>query len=196
MTTKLFSITRQVLHTKKWEKVGRNWQRFMLSSVWMLGALMALPVVFLLEMKNKDEPIYSLSCKIAHLLEVVYILFIVFSYLVLLTFYLLLVIGVRRTFKSKSDKKKLRVTKLFIRILFASLVIGIFPVVFRMLYVIAHFTASEELLNVSRILTFVECFYFFNYFLNPFLYVFASRHHMSESNSKTKSFLMALNDNS
>ncbi|XP_073337106.1 urotensin-2 receptor-like [Pagrus major] len=192
----LISIQRyyQVLHPKKWEKLGRIWQRLLLFSVWMLGALVALPAVFLLtEVKNEDDWTDSRSCRnqrITPLLEAVYISFIVFCHLVLFYFYQLLVRGVHRT--KMADKKKPRVTKLFIRIIAASLVVGFFPLVLRVVYVVALFTESAELLHVSQMLTFVECFYFFNHCLNPFLYFFASRHQPGGG----KSLLMPLNDNS
>ncbi|KAM9334581.1 urotensin-2 receptor-like [Symphorus nematophorus] len=196
----LISIQRyyQVLHPKKWAKLRRNWQRVPLFTVWMLGALVALPVVFSLrEVKNDDHWSDGRSCKnprIAPVLEVVYILFAVFSHLVLLSFYLLLVRGVKRT--QMPDKKQPRVTQLFIRIIAVSLVVAFFPLILRVLYAAAHFTESDKLLYFSRMLTFVECLYFFNHCLNPFLYFFASRHHRSESNNKRKSLLTPLNDNS
>ncbi|XP_037616686.1 C5a anaphylatoxin chemotactic receptor 1-like [Sebastes umbrosus] len=194
----LISIQRyyQVLHPNKWARLGRIWQRFLLFTVWMLGALVALPVVFLLEEKAEDEWTYGHSCRnqrITPVLEAFYILFIVSSHLVVLSFYLLLVRGVKRT--QMPNKKQPRVTELFIRILAVSLVVGFFPLVLRMLYVAALFTASNKLLQVSKMLTFVECFYFFNHCLNPFLYFFASRHHRGESNTKRKCLLMPLNDN-
>ncbi|XP_045927841.1 type-1B angiotensin II receptor-like [Micropterus dolomieu] len=194
----LISIQRyyQVLHTKKWESLARTWQRLFLSSVWMLGALEALPVVFSLkEVNTKSERTEGPTCRnqrIKPVLEVVYILFIVFSHLVLLSFYLLLVRGVKRN--QMPGKKQPRVNKLFIRIIAASLVVGFFPLILRVVYVAALFTDSEKLLIVSQKLTFVECFYFFNHCLNPFLYFFASRHHTGESNSKRKFHLMSLND--
>ncbi|XP_070785443.1 urotensin-2 receptor-like [Enoplosus armatus] len=196
----LISIQRyyQVIHPKKWDRLGRTWQRFLLFTVWMLGALVALPVVFsLTEVKPKNEQIEGPTCsnqRITPVVEVVYILFIVFSHLVLLSFYVLLVRGVNRT--QMPDKKQPRVTKLFIRIITVSLVVGFFPLILRVVYVAALFKESDKLLRVSQMLTFVECFYFFNHCLNPFLYFFASRHHRGESNSKRKSLLMPLNDNS
>ncbi|KAM8740193.1 urotensin-2 receptor-like [Acanthopagrus schlegelii] len=186
----------QVLHPKKWEKLGRIWQRLLLFTVWMLAALVALPVVFFLtEVKNEDDLTDSRSCKnqrITPVLEAVYISFIVFCHLLLFCFYLLLVRGVHRTQMAK--KKKPRVTKLFIRIIAASLVVGFFPLVLRVVYVTALFTESAKLLHVSQMLTFVECFYFFSHFLNPFLYFFVSRHPGCERNSARKSLLMPLND--
>ena len=156
---------------------------------------MALPVVFLLtEVKNKAVLTDGRSCRnqrITPVLEAVYISFIVFCHIVLFCFYLLLVKGVHRT--QMTDKKKPRVTKLFIRIIAASLVVGFFPLVLRVVYVTALFTESADMLHVSQMLTFVECFYFFNHFLNPFLYFFASRH---PGNERKKRLLMSLNDNS
>lgn len=90
-----FLIICQVLHPKKWEKLGRIWQRLLLFTVWMLAALMALPVVFLLtEVKNEDDLTDGRSCRnqrITPMLEAVYISFIVFCHIVLFCFYLLLV---------------------------------------------------------------------------------------------------------
>lgn len=159
---------------------------------------MALPVVFFLkEVKSKDRQTESRSCRnqrVTPQLEAVYISFIACSHLILWSFYLLLVRGVKRT--QMPNKKKPRVTQLFIRIIAVFLAVGFFPLVLRMLYVAASLIGSDKLLHVSKTLTFVECFYFFNHCLNPFLYFFASRHHRSESCSKRRSLLMPLNDNS
>lgn len=163
----------------------------------MLAALMALPVVFSLrDVKTKDEWNDVRTCRnqrITPVLQAVYILIIFFSHVVLWTFYLLLVRGVNRT--QMSGKKKPRVLKLFIRIIAVFLVVGFFPLILRVVYVAALFTASEELLRVSQMLTFVECFYFFHHCLNPFLYFFASRHDRRESSNKKKRFFMPLDDN-
>lgn len=186
----------QVLHSEKWANLQRTWQRLFLFGVWALGALVALPVVFLLmEVQTEEERTAGCSCqnmRVRPELEAVYIFYTAFSYVVLLFFYVLLVRGVKRNQMPK--KKQPRVTWLFIRIIAVSLVVGFFPLVLRVVYVAALFTKSSDLLRVSKMLTFVECFYFFNYCLNPFLYFFASRHQRREGDAKRKSLLMPLND--
>ncbi|XP_018540701.1 urotensin-2 receptor [Lates calcarifer] len=192
----LISIQRyyQILHNAKWEKLGRNWQRLLLMSVWMLATLEALPVVFsLTDVKTKSEQTDFRSCsnqRIAPMLEQVYIIYIVFSQIVLLSFYVLLVRGVKRIQRPNKKQCYERVTKLFIRIIAVYLVVGFFPLILRTLYVCARLMGSEKLLHVSKMLTFVECFYFFNHCLNPFLYFFASRHYKRVHKSSL------LNDNS
>nr|XP_046235168.1 atypical chemokine receptor 4-like [Scatophagus argus] len=191
----LISIQRycQVLHPKKWDKLGRTWQRFLLFGVWMLGALVALPIVFFLTHDDEQTDGHSWkNLRITPELEVVYIIFVVFSYLALLSFYVLLVRGVNRI--KMANRKKPRVIKIFIRIMAASLVVGFLPVIFRIVYVAALLTSSNKVLSVSKKLTVAECFYCFNYCLNPFLYFFSSRNHVTESN-KRRSFLMTLDDN-
>ncbi|XP_067345739.1 type-1 angiotensin II receptor-like [Channa argus] len=176
----LISLQRyyQVLHPEKWAKVHRTWQRILLFSVWMLGALMALPAAFLQRNANFTTEQTDNNCcshqRITPVLEVVYISFTVCSYLVLLSVYLLLVKGVKKT--QMPDKKQPRVTKLFIRIIAVSLFVAFFPLVLRLFNVAARVTESKEMLHVSKMLTFLECFYFYNHCLNPFLYFFASRH--------------------
>lgn len=186
----------QVLQPQKWAKVHRTWQRILLSSVWILGGLTALPVVFFL--KNKEgDPTEVYSCKNQRIrpeLEMIYIVFVVFSHLVLLSCYVLLVRGVHRT--KMSNKKKPRVTKLFIRIILVSLVAGFLPLSLRVLYVTATLTKQEEVLHISRKLMFMECFYFTIHCMNPFLYFFASRHQRQDSSTMKKRLLMPLNDSS
>ncbi|XP_047431922.1 G-protein coupled receptor 183-like [Mugil cephalus] len=196
----LISIQRyyQVIHPQKWEKVNRTWQRILLSSVWILGGLMALPVLFFLTKVNSNEgnqnDNHCENQRVSPVLEAIYIGFVVFSHLVLLSCYLMLVKGVHR--KKMSVKKKPRVTRLFIRILFASLIVGFLPLILRVFYVFASLTESEHLLCLSRKLTFVECFYFLIYCMNPFLYFFSSRHQRRESFRQKKRFLMPLDDSS
>ncbi|XP_044199243.1 G-protein coupled receptor 183-like [Thunnus albacares] len=191
----LISIQRyyQVLHPKKWDELRRRWQRVILSSVWLLGALVALPVVFsLIDAKTVTEQNDGRSCKnqrITPVLEAVYILFIVFSHLVLLTFYLLLVRGLKNNQMPNKKDPSGRFTKLFIRIIAVSLVVALLPLILRVLYVAALFTASDDLMLISRKLTFVECFYFFGHCLNPFLYFFSSRHQKRDSDMKRKTFI-------
>ncbi|XP_049423278.1 type-1 angiotensin II receptor-like [Epinephelus fuscoguttatus] len=194
----LISIQRyyQILHHKKWSKLKRIWQRVSLFAVWMLGALVALPAVFLLrEVEIEDEWTDGHSCKnkrIEPVLETFYISFMVFSQFVVLSFYLLLVRGVNRA--QMPAKKQDKTNKLFMRIIAVSLVFGFSPLVLRTMYVAALFTESDRLLRVSKMLTFVECLYFFNPCLNPFLYFFASRHYRKEGGTKRRCLLMPLND--
>ncbi|XP_023273657.1 C5a anaphylatoxin chemotactic receptor 1-like [Seriola lalandi dorsalis] len=181
----------QILHPNKWAKLDRTWQRLLLFSVWMLATLEAFPVVFsLTDIKKEWTSTHSCSNHtITPFFEVVYIIFIVVSHLVLLSCYVLLVRGVNRAKMAK--KKEPRATKLFIRIIAVSLAVAFFPLILRMLYVVALFKDSEELLHVSKMLTFVECFYFFNHCLNPFLYFFASQYGNRDSSQKNN----FLNDN-
>ncbi|XP_055367507.1 prokineticin receptor 2-like isoform X5 [Betta splendens] len=60
----LISIQRyyQVLHPEKWVKVDRMWQRILLFSVWMLGAFVALPAVFMTRNEARTEKTATLSC--------------------------------------------------------------------------------------------------------------------------------------
>lgn len=78
------------------------------------------------------------------------------------------------------DMKNFRVNQVFIKIIAISLIVGVLPLTLRVLYVTARLTGSEQLLKLSKKFTFVECFYFFNHCLNPFLYFFASRHQRSK----------------
>ncbi|XP_026219499.1 type-1 angiotensin II receptor-like [Anabas testudineus] len=172
----LISIQRyyQVLHPEKWAKVQRTWQRILLSSVWMLGALMAFPAIFMTQARN--EQISGSSCSVQGIkpeLEVFYISFVVFCYVALFSLYLLLVKGVKK--RQMSDRKQPRATKIFIRIIAVYLVTGFLPLISRMYYVAALFSKSDTMLCTSKIMTFVECFYFFNHCMNPFLYFYASR---------------------
>ncbi|XP_029351170.1 P2Y purinoceptor 8-like [Echeneis naucrates] len=169
----------QIVRPDQWAKLSRNWQRLLLCSVWMLASLEALPVVF--SLKHNDNKSIPLCCgyRIAAAFEAAYIAFFVFGHLVLLSCYLLLV---RRLNQTKMARKKLpRATKLFVRIIAVSLAVSFFPLIVRMLYVAAlYIEDSDKLLEVSKKLTVVECFYFFNHCLNPFLYFFASRHEKTD----------------
>ncbi|KAG7240740.1 hypothetical protein INR49_026629 [Caranx melampygus] len=177
----------QILHPQKWGRLARNWQRLLLSSVWMLAALEALPVVFsLTDMKTKKEWTGGHSCgdhSIAPAFEAVYIGFMILSHLALLTCYVLLVRGVSRA--KMAEGKQPRATKLFIRIIAVSLAVAFFPFILRMLYVVALSTGNKDLLYISQMLTFVECFYFFNHCLNPFLYFFSSHYHKDSNKRNT-----------
>ncbi|XP_055367504.1 C5a anaphylatoxin chemotactic receptor 1-like isoform X2 [Betta splendens] len=143
----LISIQRyyQVLHPEKWVKVDRMWQRILLFSVWMLGAFVALPAVFMTRNEARTEKTGGPICNnlgIKPELEAAYISFVVFSYLVLFSFYLLLVKGVKRT--QMPNKKQPRATKIFIRIIAVYLVTGFFPVFLRTFYVVALFTGRDS----------------------------------------------------
>lgn len=142
---------------------------------------MALPSVFMTpaETRNeqrddKDKDHSCINQGIKPELEVVYISFLIFSYIVLFSLYLLLVKGVKQ--RQMHDSNQPRATKIFIRIIAVYLVVGFFPLLLRIYYVAALFSKSHTLLCISKMLTFMECFYFFNHCLNPFLYFFASRH--------------------
>lgn len=178
----------QVLHPRKWANLGKRWQRFLLFTAWMLGALLALPVVFsLIKVKTEDKCTDGYSCNnrmITPALQIVYVLFIVFSQIVLLSFYLLLVRRVSQT--QMPDRKPLRSTKIIITIIVVSLVVCFIPLILRVVHVSVFFTA-DKVHHISKILTFAECFYFFKHCLNPFLYFFASRLHNYKSNTTSKS---------
>lgn len=195
-TTKTLHFICQILHPQKWYKLRRRWQRLLLSSVWLLGAIIALPVVFsLIDVKTAEEQYDGRSCKnqrIAPALEAVYILFIVCCHIGLLSLYMLVVKGVKKTEIPDKKQSSVRINQLFIRIIAASLVVNVLPLILRVLYVIALFTKSQTLLLFSKKLTFVECFYFFTHCLNPFLYFFASQPEKRENNSKKKIYFMSL----
>lgn len=187
----IFFFFCQVLRPEKWIKVVRAWQRLSLFSVWLLGALLAIPPVFFLsEEKNKEKG----SCKnlrVSPVFERSYILFTVFSHVLLLSCYLPLTRGVDRI--QRSSEKKLRVTKLVLHIIAVSLVFAFIALMFRTVHVTLSLTASEKLLHVSEVLTFMECFYFFKHALNPLLYYFVVQH---ESTAKMLRLFMPLNDSS
>ncbi|XP_030576059.1 C-C chemokine receptor type 9-like [Archocentrus centrarchus] len=193
----LISIQRyyQVLRPEKWIKVVRTWQRVLLFSVWLLGALLAIPAVFFLsEVKNKEKRIDEGSCKnlrVSPVLEWSYILFTVYSHVVLLSCYPLLARKVNRI--QRSSKEKLRITKLVLHIMAVSLVFAFIALIFRTVYVTLSLTASEKLLYMSKVLIFMECFYFFKHTLNPLLYCFVGQH---ESTAKTLRIFIPLNDSS
>ncbi|KAM4569215.1 P2Y purinoceptor 4-like [Odontesthes bonariensis] len=183
----------QILHHAKWAKVNRTWQRILLFSVWMLAALLALPPVFsLTEVKRETEQPSCKSKRVTPEVEVIYIVYTVSCHLLLLFFCVLLVRGVKRL--KMCDKKKRSVTKLFSRIIAVSLIVSFLPLMARVIYVTARLTESKNLLNVSKWITFIECFYFTNHCLNPWLYFFASLKQKREPNSERGHFLMPLDD--
>lgn len=153
---------------------------------------MALPVVILPKDDKSSDCSFCNVQRITPQLEAIYIIFIVFSHLILLSFYVLLVRGVKQT--QMPDKTQPRVNKLVIRIIAVFLLVGFFPLIVRMLYAAARFMKLEYLCRISMMLTFVECFYFFSHCLNPFLYFFASGHHKRDKSTKRNSLF--LNDNS
>ncbi|MEQ2258952.1 hypothetical protein XENORESO_004900 [Xenotaenia resolanae] len=163
----------------------------------MLGGLLPLPLVLsLTDGKMGDEPSNRLSCRnklITPQAEVVYMVIIISCQLVVLFFYVQLVRGVKKV--QKSNEKKQKINKLFSRILAVSL-IDFLPLFARIVAIAAHSTGSKMLSDVSKNLTFIECFYFLNHCLNPLLYFFASRHQLRDRGKKRKIFLMALNENS
>ncbi|XP_016519987.1 C-X-C chemokine receptor type 5-like [Poecilia formosa] len=192
----LISIQRyyQILHHAKWKKVTRAWQRVLLCGVWILGALLPLPLVLSLMDKNKDAD--KTSCRnkmITPQAEVVHVAVAISAQLVVLVFYVKLVRGVRKV--QMSDRKKQKINRLFTRILAVSL-IDFLPLFARLVAVAAHFRPSKTLSEVSKNLTSIEYLYFLNHCLNPLLYFFASRHQLRDREKKRKLFLMALNDSS
>uniref|UniRef100_UPI003AAA88C9 C-C chemokine receptor type 7-like n=1 Tax=Centroberyx gerrardi TaxID=166262 RepID=UPI003AAA88C9 len=169
----LISVQRyyQVLHPQKWARLGQRGQWVLLLGMWVLAALLSLPALFLPE--ESDVGISPRGLHILLVLGVVYISLPVFSYLVMITFYIRLVRGVnRRKFFNDSHS---RMTKLIIRIIASSLAFSIPPLAYRMLQLAAILTHSDTLLELSDKLSFVSSFYFFKSCLNPFLYFFASR---------------------
>ncbi|XP_054910796.1 C-X-C chemokine receptor type 5-like [Poeciliopsis prolifica] len=197
----LISVQRyyQILHHAKWKKVTRAWQRVLLSSVWVLGALLPLPLVLSLTDKTSRDAApgkTKTSCRekmIEPHAEVVHVAIVTSAQLVVLVFYVKLVRGVRKV--QMSDKKKQKINRLFTRILAVSL-IDFLPLFARLVAIASHFTPSETLTDISRNLTPVEYLYFLNHCLNPLLYFFASRHQLRDREKKRKLFLMALNDSS
>ncbi|CAI5635912.1 delta-type opioid receptor-like [Oreochromis niloticus] len=182
----------QILRREKWIKVTPTQQKIFLSSVWLLGAL--LGIFFLSEVKIKGKWTDKGSCEnfsFSPVQECIYIAFTVISHVVSLACYSLLVRGMNRI--QISDKKKLRITKLFLRIIAGSLVFAVIALIFRTAYVTVRLAAPEKLLYISKMFIFMECFYFFKHSLNPLLYYFASLH---ESTDKEIRFFMSLDDSS
>ncbi|XP_021176256.2 C-X-C chemokine receptor type 2 [Fundulus heteroclitus] len=192
----LISIQRyyQILHHAKWEKVTRAWQRVLLFTVWMLGALLPLPLALsLTEGKMGAQSLDRLPCRskvIPPLAEVVYIVILSAGQLVLLFFYVRLFKGVKNV--KLSDKQKRKMNNFFSRILAVALV-DFLPLLARIVAVAAHFTDSKMLSLVSKNLTVIEVLYFLNHCLNPLLFFFASRHQLRDG-KKRKLYLMALNE--
>ncbi|XP_038130662.1 apelin receptor B-like [Cyprinodon tularosa] len=194
----LISIQRyyKILHHSKWGKLTRTWQRVLLSSVWMLGALLSLPPALLLNEKNKGDMPSNSSCRnkeIHPTAELVYIAILMSGQLVLLFFYIKLVRGVKNI--KMSDKLKQKINRLFSRILAVSLV-DFLPLIARLVAVAAHITHLEMLYDINKYLTCLECIYFLNHCMNPLLFFFASRHQLGNREKKRKLFLMALNESS
>uniref|UniRef100_A0A096MAA6 G-protein coupled receptors family 1 profile domain-containing protein n=1 Tax=Poecilia formosa TaxID=48698 RepID=A0A096MAA6_POEFO len=184
----LISIQRyyQILHHAKWKKVTRAWQRVLLCGVWILGALLPLPLVLSLMDKNKDAD--KTSCRnkmITPQAEVVHVAVAISAQLVVLVFYVKLVRGVRKV--QMSDRKKQKINRLFTRILAVSL-IDFLPLFARLVAVAAHFRPSKTLSEVSKNLTSIEYLYFLNHCLNPLLYFFASRHQYCHMLEERKSY--------
>ncbi|XP_071368637.1 C3a anaphylatoxin chemotactic receptor-like [Centroberyx affinis] len=170
----LISVQRyyQVLHPQKWARLGQRGQWVLLLGIWVLAALLSLPAVFL-PRGESDVGINPSGLHILLVLTVVCISLPVFSYLVMITFYIRLVRGVnRRKFFNDSHS---RMTKLIIRIIASSLAFSIPPFTLQMLRLAAILTDSDTLLLFSDKLSFVSGFYLFKSCLNPFLYFFASR---------------------
>lgn len=166
-------------------------QKIFLSSVWLLGAL--LGIFFLSEVKIKKWTDKG-SCEnlsFSPVQECIYITFTVISHVVSLTCYSVLVRGINRI--QIFDKKKLRITNLFLHIIAGSLVFAVIALIFRTAYVTVRLAAPEKLLYISKMFIFMECFYFFKHSLNPLLYYFASLH---ESTDKEIRFFMSLDDSS
>ncbi|XP_076010352.1 urotensin-2 receptor-like [Genypterus blacodes] len=188
ITLVLMSIQRyfQVLHPKKWAWLSKRDQKVLVLGAWVLGALLSLPVLFCLRDDGAgDEGDARHSCtnlRIMPILEVVYSGLTVASYLILLYFYLRLVRGVNRV--KLSNKYQSRMAKIILRILAASLAFSIPPLVLRVLHAVAALKESPHLLQLSKKLVFVECLYFLNPCLNPFLYFFSSRDRKGRDCSK------------